>query len=195
MSIKNDFKAFSISNNSNVLSQYYYESRSELQDGFNPLKQFDLHVLNKALRQSSVISSAVADFIATESGSDVLDDGNVTKITAQLKNVLEQKIAKCCNLNVNTANKVANGWWKCGDTGIIIQWGQANGSLNINDYRNFTIPFPNACFQIVATYADFYNFGSGVAAVPISASQFIVTCRNSANELKNTFVRYFAIGY
>ncbi|CAQ83742.1 MULTISPECIES: gp53-like domain-containing protein [Photorhabdus] len=195
MSVKNDFKTFSISNNSNALSQYDYESRSELQDGFDPLKQFDLHVLNKVLRQSSTISSVVANFIATESGSDVLDDGDVTKITAQLKNVLDQKIAKCCNLNVNTANKVANGWWKCGDTEIIIQWGQANGSLNINDYRNFTIPFPNACFQIVATYADFYNFGSGVAAVPISASQFIVTCRNSANALTNSYVRYFAIGY
>ncbi|KAA1185262.1 gp53-like domain-containing protein [Photorhabdus heterorhabditis] len=195
MSVKNDFKSFSINNNSNALSQYYYESRSELQDGFDSGKQPDIHVLNKALRQSSVISSAVADFIATESGSDVLDDGDVTKITTQLKSVIDRKIAKCCNLNVNTANKVANGWWKCGDTGIIIQWGQANGSMNISDYRNFTIPFPNACFQIVATYADFYNFGSGVAAVPVSASQFIVTCRNSTNALTNNYVRYFAIGY
>ncbi|WP_434524429.1 gp53-like domain-containing protein [Photorhabdus asymbiotica] len=195
MSVKNDFKAFSISNNSNALSQYDYESRSELQDGFDPLKKFDLHVLNKVLRQSSTISSVVANFIATESGSDVLDDGDVTKITAQLKNVLDQKIAKCCNLNVNTADKVENGWWKCGDTGIIIQWGQAKGSLNINDYRNFTIQFPNACFQIVAIYAGFYNFGSGVAAVPISKSQFIVTCRDSSNALTNSYVRYFAIGY
>ncbi|NHB93557.1 gp53-like domain-containing protein [Photorhabdus cinerea] len=195
MSVKNDFKAFSIQSGANVVSQSLYEISPELQTGLAPNNPIDIHLLNKTLRQASTISSAVADFIATESGSDVLDDGNVTKITAQLKNVLEQKIAKCCNLNVNTANKVANGWWKCGDTGIIIQWGQANGSLNINDYRNFTIPFPNACFQIVATYADFYNFGSGVAAVPISASQFIVTCRNSANALTNSAVRYFAIGY
>ncbi|OCQ52663.1 hypothetical protein Ppb6_02006 [Photorhabdus australis subsp. thailandensis] len=279
MSVKNDFKAFSISNNSNALSQYYYESRSELQDGFDPLKQFDLHVLNKALRQSSVISSVVADFIATESGNDVLDDGDVLKLTGQLNTALKQKIAtgmpiasltqkgivqltnvggnsdtlavtqklfqdtvnvlsnntnnkvpntrkvngkeliadinlsaadvgaynkaevdyyinaKFANIRANTANSVANGWWKCGDTGIIIQWGQANGCGNMNDYRYFTIPFPNACFQIVATYASFDNYGSGVAAVPISASQFIVTCRDAAYQLAGNYVRYFAIGY
>ncbi|MCA6221906.1 gp53-like domain-containing protein [Photorhabdus antumapuensis] len=195
MSAKNDFKAFAISSNANVPSQQSYETYPNLLVGFLDNQYIPNHILNKILRQASTISSAVADFIATESGTDVLDDGNVTKITAQFKSVLEQKIAKCCNLNVNTANKVVNGWWKCGDTGIIIQWGQASGAMNINDYRNFTIPFPNACFQIVATYPDFGNYGSGVAAMPISASQFIVTCRNSIHELSSNLVRYLAIGY
>ncbi|KGM26160.1 MULTISPECIES: hypothetical protein [Photorhabdus] len=195
MSAKNDFKAFAISNNANVLSQQGYEVYPELLIGFPDNQYIPNHVLNKILRQTSTISSAIADFIATESGTDVLDDGNVPKITSRFKSVLEQKIAKCCNLNVNTANKVVNGWWKCGDTGIIIQWGQANGSMNINDYRNFPIPFPNACFQIVATYSEFENAGAGVAALPISASQFIITCRNGASQLAGNFVRYLAIGY
>ncbi|CAQ83743.1 MULTISPECIES: phage tail fiber protein [Photorhabdus] len=107
MSVKNDFKAFSISNNSNALNQYRYENSSELQDGFDPTKQFDLHVLNKALRQSSTISSVVADFIATGSGSDVLDDGNIANLTAQLNKALEQKIKvesdnRFIRLNTNT---------------------------------------------------------------------------------------------
>ncbi|NHB61196.1 gp53-like domain-containing protein [Photorhabdus sp. RW14-46] len=194
MSAKNDFKAFAIVSNSNVIDQQRYEGSTELKNGFSPFSM-DPHILNKALRQASTISSAIADFIATESGTDVLDDGNVTKITEQFKSVLDKKIAKCCNLNVNTANKVVNGWWKCGDTGIIIQWGQANGCGAINDYRYFPISFPNACFQIVATYSEFDNFGAGVAALPVSASQFIVTCRNSAYELASNFVRYVAIGY
>ncbi|MCC8460330.1 gp53-like domain-containing protein [Photorhabdus aegyptia] len=195
MSAKNDFKAFAISSNANVPSQQDYETYPNLLVGFPDNQYIPNHILNKILRQASTISSAVADFIATESGTDVLDDGNVTKITAQFKSVLDKKIAKCCNLNVNTANKVVNGWWKCGDTGIIIQWGQANGCGSINDYRYFPIPFPNACFQIVATYSEFENFGAGVAALPVSASQFIVTCRNSAYQLASNFVRYVAIGY
>ncbi|OCQ52658.1 hypothetical protein Ppb6_02001 [Photorhabdus australis subsp. thailandensis] len=92
MSAKNDFKAFSIKNGSNVPSQYNYENRSELQDGFDARKQPDIHILNKALRQSSVISSAVADFIATQTGDDVLDDGDIAKLIAQLNKALEQKI-------------------------------------------------------------------------------------------------------
>ncbi|PQQ27692.1 gp53-like domain-containing protein [Photorhabdus hindustanensis] len=195
MSAKNDFKAFAISNSANVLSQQGYEVYPELLIGFPDNQYIPNHVLNKILRQTSTISSAIADFIATESGTDVVDDGNVTKITAQFKSVLEQKIARCCNLNVNTANKVVNGWWKCGDTGIIIQWGLASGSVNVNDYRNFPIQFPNTCFQIVATYSSFNNYGLGVAALPISASQFIVTCRDSVASSTNSPVRYLAIGY
>ncbi|WP_387690277.1 phage tail protein [Photorhabdus sp. RM71S] len=91
MSPKNDFKAFSISNNANVVSQEKYEENESLNTGFPP-ESITTHVLNKALRQSSTISSVVANFIATQSGNDVLDDGNIDKLTAQLNKALEKKI-------------------------------------------------------------------------------------------------------
>ncbi|OCQ51689.1 Phage tail fiber repeat protein [Photorhabdus australis subsp. thailandensis] len=91
MNTKNDFKAFSISNGANVVNQISYENSPELQTGFPP-NDITTHVLNKTLRQSSAISSVVADFIATGSGSDVLDDGNIAKLTAQLNKALEKKI-------------------------------------------------------------------------------------------------------
>ncbi|WP_036774410.1 tail fiber protein [Photorhabdus australis] len=91
MSPKNDFKAFSISNNANVVSQEKYEENQSLQTGFLP-NDVPTHLLNKVLRQSSTISSVVADFIATRSGNDVIDDGNIDKLTAQLNKALEQKI-------------------------------------------------------------------------------------------------------
>ncbi|NHB86463.1 phage tail protein [Photorhabdus tasmaniensis] len=91
MSSKNDFKAFSISNNANIVSQQLYEVSPSLQTGFPP-EGITTHVLNKALRQSSTISSVVADFIATQSGNDVLDDGDIAKLTAQFNRALEQKI-------------------------------------------------------------------------------------------------------
>ncbi|NHB88472.1 tail fiber protein [Photorhabdus tasmaniensis] len=90
MSHKNDFKAFSISNNANVVSQRLYEESKDLLTGFPP-NDVPIHLLNKALRQSSTISSVLADFISTQSGEDVLDDGDIAKLTAQLNRALEQK--------------------------------------------------------------------------------------------------------
>ncbi|WP_248000662.1 phage tail protein [Photorhabdus hindustanensis] len=92
MNPKNDFKAFSISHNANVASQEKYEESQNLKTGFEP-DGITTHILNKALRQSSTISSVVANFIATQSGNDVLDDGNIEKLNAQLNNALEQKMA------------------------------------------------------------------------------------------------------
>ncbi|PQQ28577.1 tail fiber protein [Photorhabdus hindustanensis] len=91
MSQKNDFKAFSISNNANVVSQERYEESKDLLSGFPP-NDVPTHVLNKVLRQASTITSVVADFIATQSGNAVLDDGDIAKLTAQLNRALEQKI-------------------------------------------------------------------------------------------------------
>nr|AAK16091.1 YdaB [Photorhabdus luminescens] len=90
MSQKNDFKAFSISYNANVVSQRLYEESKDLLTGFPP-NDVSTHMLNKVLRQSSTISAVVANFIATQSGDDVLDDGDIAKLTAQLNRALEQK--------------------------------------------------------------------------------------------------------
>ncbi|MER2472439.1 phage tail protein [Photorhabdus laumondii] len=92
MSPKNDFKAFSISNNANVVSQEGYETSSALKTGFPP-ENITTHLLNKVLRQSSAISSTIANFIATQYGDDVLDDGDIVKLTTQLNKALEKKIA------------------------------------------------------------------------------------------------------
>ncbi|MEK9496683.1 phage tail protein [Photorhabdus sp. P32] len=92
MNHKNDFKAFSINNNANVVSQERYEESRSLKTGFPP-DNITVHLLNKVLRQSSTITSVLANFIATYSGNDVLDNGDIVKLTAQLNGALEQKIA------------------------------------------------------------------------------------------------------
>ncbi|OCA53001.1 tail fiber protein [Photorhabdus namnaonensis] len=88
---KNDFKAFSISNNANVVSQEKYEENQGLHVGFPP-DNISTHVLNKALRQSSTIAAVIANFIATQSDDDVLDDGDIAKLTTQLNQALKQKV-------------------------------------------------------------------------------------------------------
>ncbi|NHB86466.1 gp53-like domain-containing protein [Photorhabdus tasmaniensis] len=108
MSPKNDFKAFSTGNNANVVSQERYEDSLSLYNGFPP-EGIIIHVLNKALRQSSTISSVVANFIATQSGDDVLDDGDIAKLTAQLNRALEQKfITKISNYALEKAQNGAD---------------------------------------------------------------------------------------
>ncbi|TDB54010.1 tail fiber protein [Photorhabdus luminescens] len=91
MNHKNDFKAFSISDNANIVSQEKYEGNEGLLTGFPP-NTISIDLLNKVLRQSSIISSVVADFIATQSNDNILDDGDIIKLTAQLNRALEQKI-------------------------------------------------------------------------------------------------------
>ncbi len=114
MSQKNDFKAFSISNNANVVSQEKYEENQSLQVGFPP-ENISTHILNKALRQSSTIAAVIANFIATQSDDDVLDDGDIAKLTAKLNQALKQKItAKIPNASltqkgiVQLTNEIGN---------------------------------------------------------------------------------------
>ncbi|WP_242688053.1 pyocin knob domain-containing protein [Photorhabdus stackebrandtii] len=92
MSAKNDFKAFSIGSSANVVSQEKYEVNQSLQTGFT-LNDIPADLLNKVLRQSSTIASMIANFIATQSGDDVLDNGDIVKLTEQLNRALEKEIA------------------------------------------------------------------------------------------------------
>ncbi|OCA56735.1 gp53-like domain-containing protein [Photorhabdus namnaonensis] len=277
MNLKNDFKAFSIDNNANVISQQGYEESVELQTGFPPYSMAP-HILNKVLRQSSTISSVVANFIATQSGGDILDDGNVAKLTEQLNKALKQKIttetpsasltqagvvqltdvignsdilavtqklaqeivnslredintrvpnsrkvngrilSNDINLNAgdvgsytksesdvrygnkNTALKSANGWWKCGDTGIIYQWGVVTGSDNY--LVNFPISFPSACTTVVATTDGRRKSSSPifdrcfVEVGDITAVSFTATTIGALNtDFRARAVHWMAIGY
>ncbi|MCE1644936.1 phage tail protein, partial [Enterobacter hormaechei] len=82
-----------------------YEESQNLKTGFPP-ENVSTHVLNKVLRQSSTISSVVANFIATQSGEDVLDDGDIAKLTVRfnraLDKALEQKISGISSIPVGS---------------------------------------------------------------------------------------------
>ncbi|OCA55986.1 hypothetical protein [Photorhabdus namnaonensis] len=91
MSPKNNFKYFSTGNNANVVNQEKYEKILSFYAGFLP-NNIPNHLLNKALRQSPIIISVVANFIATQSGDNVLDDGDIVKLNTQLNKESEQKI-------------------------------------------------------------------------------------------------------
>ncbi|MGP2461457.1 hypothetical protein ACTUSO_10670 [Pantoea ananatis] len=72
---QNNFKPFAIGNGANVLSQADYEALGALLSGFQSGKASSAQI-NKALRQSTVMSSVIAQFVANVSGQDVLDNGD-----------------------------------------------------------------------------------------------------------------------
>ncbi|AZP52492.1 phage tail protein [Rahnella aquatilis] len=53
-------------------------------------------------------------------------------------------------VNSNTAN-LGGGWWRCGDTGMIKQWGVLNKGSRGWSTVNFPIPFPSTCVNVQVT--------------------------------------------
>lgn len=48
----------------------------------------------------------------------------------------------------NTALLTENGWWQCGDTGLIIQWGRSSDRINDGIPIKWPQKFPNAVLSI-----------------------------------------------
>ncbi|WP_029570115.1 hypothetical protein [Pantoea ananatis] len=80
----NNFKPFATGNGANVTSQADYEALASLISGFQSGKASSAQI-NKALRQSTVMASVLAQFISDSAATDVLDDGNPATILANLK--------------------------------------------------------------------------------------------------------------
>lgn len=80
---KNDFKPFATGKGANVTSQPDWEALPALLSGFTAGKASSAHV-NKALRQASFIAAALAQYTASKSGQDVLDDGDLSGFIAKM---------------------------------------------------------------------------------------------------------------
>lgn len=117
-----------------------------------------------------------------------LDKSAVIQTTGQsTTNVMSQKAVTDAIPLVpkNTASKSANGWWKCGDTGIIYQWGFRNNATN-GTRVNFSQRFPNSFLSMTISDSD-GNVVVGYQAA--DAGGF--TLRSASN----VGFRYIAIGY
>lgn len=73
----------------------------------------------------------------------------------------------------------ANGYWRKipdGASGYIIeQWGdRASGAAGFSTGYDFPIPFPSNCESIQATPVSLAGVATTIAAVPISATQFML---------------------
>ncbi|ENC5546007.1 phage tail protein [Salmonella enterica] len=80
---KNDFKPFATGKGANVTSQPDWEALPALLSGFTAGKASSAQV-NKALRQASFIAAALAQYTASKSGQEVLDDGDLSGFIAKM---------------------------------------------------------------------------------------------------------------
>lgn len=83
----NDFKPFAVGAGANVTTQADYEALAALITGFQSGKASSAQI-NKAIRQSSVMASVLAQFISDSASVDVLDNGNTASLLANLKTAL-----------------------------------------------------------------------------------------------------------
>lgn len=83
----NNFKPFGIGSGANVTDQTAYEALAALLTGFQSGKASSAQI-NKALRQGTVMSSVLAQFISDTLGVDVLDNGVTDAVLANLKAAL-----------------------------------------------------------------------------------------------------------
>ncbi|WP_213993461.1 tail fiber protein [Sodalis sp. dw_96] len=75
----NDFKPFAVGAGANVIDQTDYEALAELSSGFTAGKASSEQV-NKVLRQATVFSSVLAQFISNQLSADVLDNGDTATV-------------------------------------------------------------------------------------------------------------------
>ncbi|WMV73403.1 gp53-like domain-containing protein [Xenorhabdus griffiniae] len=112
----------------------------------------------------------------------------------------------------STSKKEPNGWWKCGDTGLIIQWGKWKNPYKTNDLgggngiphgtnftQKFAIPFSNVCFNIMPniTNSDTRdNINSPAITVhSFDKEKFIFQTGEHWSVVQNSFIYWLAIGY
>lgn len=79
----NQFKPFATRPDANVTPQNEWENLPALLSGFAGGKASSAQV-NKALRQTSFIAAALAQFVSDKSGQDVLDDGDIAAFLTKL---------------------------------------------------------------------------------------------------------------
>ena len=90
--MSNDYVPFAVGTGANTLTAAIYAKLAAVQSGFQAGPASSSQI-NTALRQVSVVASAVAQFVADTLNVDVVDDGNVVN----LENLFEEAITKYAN--------------------------------------------------------------------------------------------------
>ncbi|WP_250188154.1 gp53-like domain-containing protein [Escherichia coli] len=157
----NNFKAFALDPNANVMPQADWEALPALLSGFTAGKASSAQV-NKAIRQATTIAALVGQFIAN-SGVDALDNadvnGLVTKFTDALTTNLSLGTASLRDVGTG-ANQIpdmnsfqsgsnSNGTWLHHPSGVLIQFGFLTSTSSTSGV-NATFPTP---FTSVPVYS------------------------------------------
>lgn len=94
----NDFLTFGAAAGANVMTQADYADLAARLNGFSSGTAKSAQ-LNKAWRQSSIISAMVAQFIADQSGQNAVDDGTINTLKANLLLAIRATVRQATILN------------------------------------------------------------------------------------------------
>ncbi|MCC8367386.1 hypothetical protein J8V57_14095 [Xenorhabdus sp. PB61.4] len=140
MSNQNDFKAFATGGNANIPSQEDYQNSPVLDVGFT--KSLDITLLNKALRQSSTMSSVLANFISTQCDENVFDNGDVSSLNEMFNDALKNHEKK------QFPNQLMQNGYQELPNGLMIQWGMHQFEYLVENTVILPKPFKNAILNI-----------------------------------------------
>ncbi|PHM37011.1 gp53-like domain-containing protein [Xenorhabdus innexi] len=141
MSNQNDFKAFATGGNANVVSQENYQTSPNLETGI-PANELEIDLLNKVLRQTSTMSSVMANFMSTQCGQDVLDDGDVSGLTQKFSDSLK------CHEEKQFPNQLMQNGYQEFPNGLMIQWGWHAFTPLVENKVVLPKPFKHAILNI-----------------------------------------------
>ncbi|WP_338328818.1 glycine-rich domain-containing protein, partial [Achromobacter xylosoxidans] len=113
----------------NVLTQSEYAADAQRTSGNVPGVARS-KLVNKAARQAAFVSSAVGQFVADNSGLDVLDDGNIATLAARIKAAVIASIPSK-GMTAFTTPGTATFTVPAGVTQLRIEaWGAGGGSAS-----------------------------------------------------------------
>lgn len=201
----NNFKPFAINSNANVTNQNDWEMLSVLNTGFQSGKASSAQI-NKALRQATVLSSTIGQFIAN-SGIDALDDGNISELVTRFTEALTTNLG----LGSAATRSVGNGedqipdmsffasgpgWVKFPD-GTIIQRGVSiAGPVGYPKTIPLPIAFTQGNFTITTAFDSAKNISSDCPAFAATPTGITTFCLMSSrfNSSSEAGAYWIAIG-
>ncbi|MED5717077.1 hypothetical protein [Enterobacter hormaechei] len=160
----NNFKAFALDPNANVMSQADWEALPALLSGFTAGKASSAQV-NKAIRQATTIGALIGKFIAN-SGADALDNADVNGLVTKFTNALTTNLSlgTASKRNVGTgANQIpdmnsftsGDTWFKLPSGHIVQAFSNVLYSTDVNGtLTNYPIAFPNKLISLSAMWSD-----------------------------------------
>ena len=210
---KNEFLPFATGAGANVTPQAEWASLQALITGFVSGKASSAQI-NKALRQSTFVASALAQFITAKTNADVPDDGNVNDFVSRLQNALGQQslnrenpgadiatdnhtVLFRNNLGLNDSMSTDNNglWWNAALSSLRIRiggWSIPSTSGGTGTTVTFPQAFPGACLIVIPVPS------TGGASEQIGCQSYTNTqavIQKGASDTEPRSGKYLAIGY
>jgi len=207
----NDFKPFATGAGANVTAQAEWASLPALFTGFQSGKASSAQV-NKAIRQASFISAALAQYVTNKTGQDVLDDGDMAGFIAKLVSGLGKDFQPADATLTNLSGKSVAGLlsylgfqegsnWVKMPSGLIIQRGTLGYNPGITEL-NVTLQraFTSSNYGVTMTWSDRNFDGTSTSSAPaavaiVATSKKPTGFRAWQNGSGGYNVDYIAVGY